>query len=78
MIIKLKRFLALRHRPFEQSVLAVVDDDVLLLLLVLGTTFVLLDLCKIQKTYKNNKVDTSDTRYCAKFQPFVTSIHAKN
>ena len=30
------------------------------------------------RTYKNKSVDTSDIRYCAKFQPFVTSNFAKN
>ncbi len=33
---------------------------------------------RYRKTYTNKSVDTSDLRYCAKFQPFVTSIFAKN
>ena len=46
----------------------------LLLLVVVGATFILSDLCMIQK---NKSIDTSETRYCAKNQPFVTSIFAK-
>ncbi len=59
--------------------------SVLLLLLLLFFFFFLLALLsyyriyeRYRKTYKNKSVDTSDTRYCAKFQPFVTSIFAKN
>ena len=33
---------------------------------------------RYRKTYENKSVDASDTRYCEKFQPFVTSIFAKN
>ncbi len=33
---------------------------------------------RYRKPYKNKSVDTSGIRYCAKFQPFVTSIFAKN
>ncbi len=44
------------------------------LLVVVGATFILSDLCMIQK---NKSIDTSETRYCAKNQPFVTSIFAK-
>ncbi len=33
---------------------------------------------RYRKTYKNKSVDTSDIRYCAKFQPIVTSNFAKN
>ncbi len=33
---------------------------------------------RYRKTYENKSVDTSDIRYCAKFQPFVTSIFARN
>ncbi len=33
---------------------------------------------RYRKTYENKSVDTSNTRYCAKFQPFATSTYAKN
>ena len=33
---------------------------------------------RYRKSYRNKIVDTSDTRYCAKFQPFVTSNNANN
>ncbi len=48
---------------------------VLLLLVVVGTSIVLSDLHAIQ-TFKDKSVDTSETSYCAKFQPFVPSIFA--
>ncbi len=51
---------------------------VVVVLLLLGATFILSDLCKIQKNYENKSVDTSEIKYCAKFQPSVTSIFAKN
>ena len=41
----------------------------------------LLSYCQIharyRKTYENKSVDTSDIRYCAKFQPSVTNNFAK-
>ncbi len=54
----------------------------LLLLLLFFFLLALLSYYRIyaryRKTYKNKSVDTKDIRYCAKFQPFVTSIFAKN
>ncbi len=49
---------------------------VLLLLLLLGATYVSWDLIMIWKNFKS--VDTSEIRYCAKYQPCVTNICAKN
>ncbi len=64
------------QRPDHEMV-----SGVLPLLLVVvsrgGAIFILLDLCKIRKNLKKQKHKSSETRYCAKFQPFVTSIIQK-
>ncbi len=55
--------------------------SVLLLLLLLFLLALLLYYriyARYRKTYKNKSVDTSDIGYCAKFQPIVTCIFAKN
>ncbi len=60
-------------------VVVVVVVVLLLLLLLVGDTFVLSVLWSLQKNlYKNKSVDNSDIRYCVKFQPFLTSVFAKN
>ncbi len=50
----------------------------LLLLLALLSYYQIYARYAAEKLLKNNSVDTSDTRYCAKFCPFGTSNYAKN
>ena len=70
-------FFCLWRSPDHGMIVDVVG--VLLFLLLLGATFVLSDLSRYRKTYKNKSVYSSDIRYCAKFQPLVaSSIFAKN
>ncbi len=47
-----------------------------LLLLALLSYYGIYARCR--KTYNNKSVDTGETRYCTKFQPFVAIIYAKN